>query len=154
MKANWCVLLLLATAAGCSLFPDIPVVHPEEPLPSQELSEQPPANHARVIFFNTSNRLLYGPDGTDRINVFVDGAPIGSIRIDNYLQVFLPLGRRRLTLEHRDIHDFRDDYRLLIDGRLLLVEVYCRPFSTRYKVVHTLPSDFQERFRSPPSDAR
>lgn len=151
MKACCCALLLVVvTLFGCSLFPDLPVVHPDEPLPSQQFSEQPPAGHARVIFFNTSNRLLYGPDGTDRINVFVNGKPIGSIRIGNYLQVFLPIGSHRLTLRHRDIHDFQDDYRILIDGKLLLVEVYCRPFSTRYEIVDSLPANFSERFESPP----
>ncbi len=125
---------------------DIPVVHPTTPPPSQSPTAKPPAGHARAVFFNTSNWLLYVPDGTDRINIYLDGAPLGSLRRHDFLQVFVNHGRHVLGLHHKVIVVFEDEYDIEISGEEAFIVVWCRPFSTQYELVDSLSPDFEATF--------
>ena len=116
---------------------------PRIPLPPQE-AKVAPTGLTRVMFFNTSNRALYFESGWIRIRL--DGRTVPTLWLNEYVQIFVQPGSHELLLEHYDVFSFTDTYRLEVAGREMLLEVWCRPFSTTFRQVDALPSNFATDF--------
>jgi hypothetical protein len=69
-------------------------------LPPQDITAAIPEGKARVVFLNTSNKLLYFESGPIKINL--NGQQVPSIWLDHYVQVFVDPGTHPLHLEHYD----------------------------------------------------
>jgi hypothetical protein len=137
MRPRLVVLALSLTAllAACRT-PDGPRV----PLPDQGLETSTPEGMVRVVFFNTSNPVLYPTSGSVRIQV--DGQTLPTLHHDRYTQVFLPPGRHDLLLEHWDMVVFTSRYSIEIAEPAAFFAVFSRPVSTGYEQVPELPADF------------
>jgi hypothetical protein len=133
-------ILIAILFTGCKT-PD----GPRFPLPPQDVSAPIPDGHVRVVFFNTSNHLLYFESGPIRIQL--DGNQIPSIWLDHYAQIYAQPGKHHLLLEHYDLFMWTSEYEVEFKDPEVFLEVYNRPVSTKYKFVDELPSDFLTRFK-------
>ena len=61
-------LLTLVYTSGCS----VPNLKPEFILPSQDIHSAVQPDLSRVVFFNASNMLLCGLDGSGKINIKIN----------------------------------------------------------------------------------
>jgi hypothetical protein len=145
-KANWLLDVLLLSSvfllAGCPM----PAIVTEYNLPSQHLITKPDKGLSRVVFFNTSNVIMFGVDQTGRVTIKINDKGLATLDIGSYVQIFLEKGEYDLYLAHRDIVLFEKKCKLKIDKDEILVEVFAEPVSTNYKLVEQLPADFPRRF--------
>ncbi len=117
---------------------------PRFPLPAQDISSSVPDGMVRVVFFNTSNHVLYFESGHIRIQL--DGNQIPTIWLDRYVQVYAEPGEHQLLLEHLDVLMFTNQYTVSFEGPEVFLEVFNGITSTKYKQVDELPPDFKSRF--------
>jgi hypothetical protein len=130
-------------ASGCA----INTIIPEYPLPRQSIDARPATGQVKVVFFNDSNRFLYGLDGSGKINVILAGKNVASLQICAYVQLFVDPGQYDLLLAHRDMATFESRHRLRVQGDAVFVKVYSQPISTDFEIVDALAADFSSRFR-------
>src|SRR6266568_8306392 len=96
------LLLLPLLLTGCLT----PVAN-EIPLAYDDLSVKPGnTNDTRLVIFNDSNFVLYGLDGSGRINVKLNGKGVAQIHVGYYAQAIVPKGTYQVDLMHRDTADF------------------------------------------------
>jgi hypothetical protein len=128
--------LILALAA-CMMAPIKPeMLHLNEDVNSPS----PVQGEVRLVFFNNSNKLMYGPDNTGRINIWLNGKAVGGPDIGEYIQVQVPKGKLQLTLVHLDGIEFKSTHELQAADRLLFVEVRATPISNDIEVHKNLPT--------------
>lgn len=132
-------VFLLVSVASCKT-----AEGPRIPLPPQHVSSEVPRDRVRVVFFNTSSRALYFESGWIRIRL--DGRTVPTLWIDEYTQIFAEPGEHKLLLEHFDLFRFTDRYAVHFSGQEIFLEVWCRPISTTFRQVESLPPEFSQRF--------
>jgi len=137
--------LIIAFACIGALFSGCATVTPETNLPSQKLSASIEKNKTRVIFHNTSNKLLYF-DASALIGIKVDGKGIANIHFDQYVQIDLTPGQHSLDLSHFDAVTFRDSYEFTAENEIMYVEVFNGLISTKFKVLPSKPVNFETDF--------
>ncbi|GEM_PF-1946183 len=130
-------------ASGCA----INTIIPQYPLPSQSIDARPATGQVKVLFFNDSNRFLYGLDGSGKINVTLAERNVASLQIGTYVQLFMDPGQYNLVLAHRDMATFESKHRLRVQGDAVFVKVYSQPMSTDFDIVNALPTEFTRDFR-------
>ena len=127
--------LTLALAA-CMMAP----VKPELTHLNEDVnSPSPVQREVRLVFFNNSSKLMYGPDNTGRINIWLNGKAVGGPDIGEYIQVQVPKGKHQLTLVHLDGIEFKSTHELQAVESLLFVEVRATPVSNDVEVHKSLP---------------
>jgi hypothetical protein len=133
-------IVICTSFSGCLMAP----VRPEVPLLGSDLSvgsSRP--DQAKLVFVNSSSKLLHGADATGRINVRLDGKAVGGPNVGEYLQVQVPKGKHTLEVWHRDVINFRTEHEINVDQDLV-VELKATPFSNRILVQSTMPAgDFR-----------
>lgn len=138
-------LALLFVAAlflsGCATTQPTP--NPAPPV----TSALPPSGKTQIVFFNSTNRMLWGP-GTGRIEIRINGGPADYLRQRKYVQVFLTPGSYKLELSHFDIFTFNDTYPLEVGTKPMYIEVFNSPVKTNFEIHSDLPSDFAEDYAS------
>lgn len=137
-------LLRLSTIIGLSLALSacmMAPIKPELPHLNEDLSSRSPApGEARLVFFNNSSKLMFGPDNSGRVNIWLNGKAIGGPNIGEYVQVQVPKGKHQLTLLHLDMFEFRSTHELEAADDLLFVEVRATVVSNEYQVHKSLPT--------------
>ena len=121
-------------------------VQQETLLPSQQLTAPITPNKTRVIFFNTSNKVLYS-DTSWRIGIKIDGKGVANLHFNQYVQIELDPGNHVLELSHVDVFTFKDKYDFVVGAETMYVAVYNSPISTKYKVLPEKPENFESNFR-------
>ena len=139
--------LLAITAALVTACSTIHTIHPQVELPAQTLGIVAPPGHARVIFFNSSNWVLFGLDGSGKLNIFLADKNLASLEIGTYVQLMLPHGEYDVTIAHLDIATFTSAHILAVTGEEVFVEVFAKTTSNGLEVVEELPADFAEDYR-------
>ena len=132
--------ITLILVSGCA------TVLPETPLPSQYFSAPIEKNKTRVVFHNTSNKILY-MDASSLIGVKVDGKGVANIGFDQYVQIDLIPGKHLLELSHFDAVTFRDSYDFIVKNQTMYVEVFNGIVSTKYKSLIEKPASFEKDFK-------
>jgi hypothetical protein len=135
-------LVLIAFTAtllsGCMMAP----IKPDLPHLNESIeSRSTKADEARLIFFNNSNKLLFGLDNTGRINVLLNGKAVGGPNIGEYIQVQVPKGKYLLNLVHLDLFEFRSVHELDVQDDPLFVELRATVVSNEIQVHKSLPAD-------------
>jgi hypothetical protein len=121
-------------------------VKQETLLPLQQLTAPVTPNTTRVIFFNTSNKVLYA-DTSWRIGIKLDGKGVANLHFNQYVQIDLEPGNHVLELSHVDVFTFRDKYDFVVGDETMYVAVYNSLVSTKYKVLPEKPVNFESNFR-------
>jgi hypothetical protein len=121
----------------------ISTLQPAVPLPEQSLDTSPGPGTTRVVLFNDSDRVLYGLDGSGKINASLDGKGLASVKIGQYLRLDLAPDEYILTLEHRDIVVFKSTHVPRVDQEPVFVKFGCTPTSHSVRVLQNRPADFE-----------
>jgi len=139
MKKISVIFLLLAIFSSCS------TVKQEINLSSQKLNSPITSDKSRVIFFNTSNKILYS-DGSWRIGIKLNGKGLANLDFDEYVLIDLTPGKYSLELSHIDIFTFRDLYYLDVIDQYMYIEVYNEITSTDFNILPNKPEDFENKY--------
>jgi hypothetical protein len=118
----------------------------EYQLPPQDIESLLSTGKTRVIFFNSSNALLYF-DGSWRIGIKVDGVGVENLHLSQYVQLELEPGIHKLELSHVDLFTFRDSYVLNVRDKTMYIEVYNSITSTEFKILDEEPKDFKTKYK-------
>jgi len=65
------------------------------------------ASITKMIIFNSSSSFLYGVDGSGVIGITINDKGFTRLKIDEYVQLFVPKGNYIFDLEHIDILSFK-----------------------------------------------
>jgi len=149
IKYKFALLLLITVIPGCyGIHHKFERIEPQYTLIPRTMHGLPAEEgNSRVVIFNNSNVLLYGPDLTDKIDILIDNKPLGSIRMHEYIMFDLMLGTHNLDLTHYDLFKFSNSYNLEINDNKMYIEVYNGLISTKFKLVHELPERFHEKYQ-------
>lgn len=146
MKRISQLALLLAVPlllAGC-LTPvknEIPLAGPDLSLPATN------PNETRLVIFNDSNYLLYGLDGSGRINVKLNGRGLTQLKVGYYVQVIVPRGSCEVGLLHVDQEYYSTTHQIELTGPEAFLEVRVTGFSNEARLVPALPPNFEKKFK-------
>ena len=146
MKRTIESVLLLAVPlllAGC-----LTPVRNEIPLAGSDLSVQATSpTETKLVIFNDSNYLLYGLDGSGRINVRLNGRGVAQIKVGHYAQVIVPKGSYRVDLLHVDREYYASQHQIELNEPESFLEVRAISFSNEANLVPALPADFEKKFK-------
>jgi hypothetical protein len=145
MKRISQLVLLLVIAlllAGC-----LTPVQNEIPLAGSDLSVKATGtNDTKLVIFNTSNYLLYGWDGTGRINVKLNGRGVAQLKVGYYAQVIVPKGSYQVDLLHVDREYYSSQHQIELSEPESYLEVRAISFSNEARLVPALPPNFGKKF--------
>ncbi len=116
-------------------------------LPDQDVQTAVDEGKTRVIFFNASNILLSGLDGSGKINVLLNDTALGSLNINKYVQIFLNQGSYEVNLAHRDTIIFETNHIIHVGKKDLYIKIYSKSTSNTCKKVNELPENFSKRYK-------
>jgi hypothetical protein len=131
------MLLLAAAVAACAV-PPIAAELPRVPLNPLQAPTDPTVS--RVVFRNNQPMPGYHLSPTGRLNVSVDGKGLGQIAPGEYVALDLPKGKRRVSLVHRDVVDFKSEHVLTLEQSVVVVDVFATITSNSMVVVDSSPS--------------
>jgi hypothetical protein len=138
-------LLLVATLllTGC-----LTPIENEIPLAGSDLSVRATGtNDAKLVIFNTSNYLLYGLDGTGRINVKLNGKGVAQLKVGSYAQVIVPRGSYEVGLLHVDRDYYSTQHQIELTEPESYLEIRAIAFSNEARLVPELPPNFVKKFK-------
>jgi hypothetical protein len=136
------VTITLAILSGCAATP----VQQEVQLPSQSIDQAAPSEgRSFVVMYNDSNQLMYGIDGSGKINVSLDGKGVGRLSIGRYVVVETSIGSHTVDLAHRDMMIFDSTHELEVPNQLTFVRIYSKVTSNGLEITER-PEDFESEF--------
>jgi len=144
MKKLSLLLIVSFFFIGCGQFFRLT---PQYDLPIQSLKAERQQGKTRVLFYNTTNLVLFGLDFTDKIDILLNNKNVGSARAREYILVDLEPKEYELNLTHYDaLIKFSNTYKLMVSDVDMFVNVYNGLVSTKYKLDKQLPDKFDKRF--------
>jgi hypothetical protein len=141
--SQWTALLgLLLLSTGC-----LSPVQNEIPLLAGGLSAKASGpNDTKLVIFNTSNGVLYGLDGSGRINVWVNNRGVAMVKIGHYAQVIVPRGPCHVSLTHRDMAKFNSEHDFTLTGPEAFLEIRATPISNAAELLLVPPGNLEQDF--------
>jgi hypothetical protein len=141
--------VFITSLTGCRLTP----VKNEIPLVTGDISlQQADPNYTKLLIFNASNYLMFGIDGTGRINVMLNGKGVAHLNIYEYAQLIVPKGKHKVSLVHRDIVHLSSEHEIDLVNAESFLKVYATVTSNRAKLVAVLPKNFDKKFKRANAD--
>jgi hypothetical protein len=120
----------------------------EIPLAGSDLSVKATGtNDTKLVIFNDSNFLLYGLDGSGRINVKLNGQGVAQLKVGYYAQVIVPRGSYQVELLHVDRDYYSSQHQIDLSEPESFLEVRAISFSNEVRLVSTLPPNFEKKFK-------
>jgi len=136
------LLVLPLLLSGC-----LTPVQSEIPLAQGDLSVKATnTNDTKLLIFNDSDHVLYGLDGSGRINVKLNGKGVAQLHNGQYLQVILQKGSYRVDLAHLDMVKFSSKYQIELTNSESFLEIRSTPTSNHAEIVPALPPNFERDF--------
>lgn len=116
-------------------------------LPSQ-IIDQPldDVNKIKLVIFNQSNALLYGVDGSGKINIHLNGKGVGQLQIGQYVILEVDKGRHIIDLLHRDIVNFSSSHELDVSESPSYIKIYSKMTSNGLEKVKAIDG-FESKFQ-------
>lgn len=157
-KENSCVWIAEAeskapvTEKVCACMPPAnclaPVVQSKYANLGADLSAAPSTpTDAKAVFLNSSHPVLYRVTGS--IQITINGIPIATLGIGEYIQLQLPPGTHEVELAHWDIFTFRSKHAIVVTLPNSYYELHATPISNRLIQHFRLPpeSELPKSFR-------
>jgi hypothetical protein len=120
----------------------------EVPLAGGDLSVKATStNDTRLVIFNNSNFLLYGLDGSGRINVKLNGKGLVQLKVGYYAQAIVPKGSYQVELLHVDRDYYSSQHQIELSEPESFLEIRAVSFSNEAGLVSTLPPNFEKKFK-------
>jgi hypothetical protein len=137
------LFVVLLLCSGC-----LAPVKNEIPLAGSDLSiKTAGTNETKLVVFNDSNFLLYGLDGSGRVNVRLDGKGVAQLKVGYYAQVIVPRGNHEVGLLHVDRDYYSTQHEIELTEPEAYLEVRALGFSNEARLVSALPPDFEKKFK-------
>ena len=137
------VVIIFIFISGCCMAP----IKTELPLLENNIAiKNEDSSKVKMIIFNSTNKILFGPDMTGRINIKLNDKAIGGLNIGEYTQLIIPKGKHRLELVHLDMVYFKSYHDLVAEKDPLIVEIWATPVSNSLWTLDNLPADFINNF--------
>lgn len=133
---------ILFALYGCAATPPVSEVQ----LPSQLLNEPPGNGRIQLIIFNDSNALMYGLDGSGKINIHHNGKGVGQLKIGQYVILSVEEGSHNIDLLHKDIVNFDSTHQLLVSDSPTYLKIYAKVTSNGAEIV-SKPDNFESKFK-------
>lgn len=112
----------------------------------EENSEKNMSNYSKIIFYNNSNKLLYVKANAIGIEINIDGEKVTRIKRGQYGEVIIEKGKHDVILTHWDAFKFANKCQMDFVDDQYVIELYCSPVNTLYKMKQDLPKDFHEKY--------
>jgi hypothetical protein len=136
------LIIALQTLSGC-----LSPVKNEIPLLSGDLSlKATNALDTKLVIFNDSNYLMFGLDGSGRINIKLNGKGVTQLNLGCYTQMIVPKGGYQLDLTHLDMGTFSSRHQIELTQPESFLEIRATPASNAAQLVPALPADFAAKF--------
>lgn len=130
-------MLLLLTFSSCALKP-ISSSYQSVKTPVTSLSH---IGDGQVLFYNGAD-ILHAIDNTARLNIWVNGKPMGQLRVKEYVVVQLPPGKYEVKLQHQDMVNIRSTHQIEIDNITKVIRVEPTIASNKLTLKYALPDNF------------
>jgi hypothetical protein len=104
-------------------------------------------NETKLVIFNDSDVLLFGIDGSGRINVKLDGKGVAQLNIGRYAQVITSKGQHQVELLHLDVVHFRSHHSIALSAPESFLRIYATSLGNKIELVPELPPEFEKRFK-------
>lgn len=136
-------LYIVMLLSACGATPPVREVM----LPPQKLGvTSDDSSYGKLVLFNDSNRLMYGMDGSGKINIHLNGKGVGQLRIGEYVILDVAKGAHKLDLLHVDLMTFKSSHDLEIAKDEEYVKIYAKMTSNGVEIVEK-PVDFEAKFK-------
>ena len=145
-KATKYLTIILAGVLlfGCGARP----IKREVVLPDQVIGQVPSkTGNSRLVIFNDSNMFLYGIDGSDKINVSLDGKGVGQLEIGQFLIVETTSTSHVIDLMHWDLLTYESVHKIDISEPEVFLKIYSKLISNGAEIV-SKPKDFSLTYES------
>lgn len=139
--SNLAIIGILTVLAGCAATPPLTEVL----LPPQSISAQPEEGLIQLVIFNDSNFLMYGLDGSGKINIHQDGQGVGQLRIGQYVILAVAEGLHTIDLLHKDLVNFSSTHEISVGSSQTFVKIYAKVTSNGAEIVPK-PENFDLEF--------
>lgn len=143
MLKNMGLISIMILISACGATPPVR----EVTLPEQKLGvESADRAHSKLVLFNDSNRVMYGMDGSGKINIHLDGKGAGQLRIGEYLILDVTKGAHKIDLLHVDMMTFKSSHDIEVKNDEEYAKVYAKMTSNGIEIVEK-PADFESKFK-------
>lgn len=136
------ILGALAILVGCAATPPAREVQ----LPPQSIDESSQEGLVQLVIFNDSNSLLYGLDGSGKINIHQNGKGVGQLKIGQYVVLTVKEGSHIIGLLHKDLVNFSSTHTVSVSGSPTYLKIYAKVTSNGAEIV-SRPEGFESKFK-------
>ena len=134
---GWVFILIMQ---GCTSIPAGSQIQ----LPQQDFSAPAPAEHSKVVLYNTTNKIVW--PASHRIIASFNSELTPEVPSGSYVILYLPPAIYEFTLSHWDLFNFSDTYELEVTLDDTYIRIFNGIVSTKYEIVDDLPDDFETNF--------
>jgi hypothetical protein len=99
----------------------------------------------KVLFYNGAD-ILHRMDNTARLNIWIQGKPLGQLRGGEYVIIQLNEAEYNVKLHHQDVFNMRSEHKLQINDTVKVVRVEPTLTSNKLTITNYLPDRFK-RFK-------
>lgn len=96
-----------------------------------------------ILIFNGAN-ILHKMDNTARLNIWIDGKPLGQIRPSEYVIINLKKGKHLFKALHIDVINMRSEHDVEIDNETKVIKIKPNLTSNKLEVTNELPNRFEK----------
>ena len=96
-----------------------------------------------ILIYNGAD-ILHKIDNTARLNIWIDGKPLGQIRPSEYVIINLKNGKHLFKALHIDVVNMRSEHDVEIDEKTKVIEIKPNITSNRLRVTNELPKRFDK----------
>ena len=143
MKIKLIALIgILAFLVGCAATPPAREVN----LPKQSINELLEDTLIQLVIFNDSNSLMYGLDGSGKINIHHNGKGVGQLKIGQYVILAVKEGSHTIDLLHKDIVNLSSTHQISVSSSPAYLKIYSKVTSNGAELV-SKPESFESKFK-------
>lgn len=142
IKASLFVVFIL-TLSSCALQPIVSQYDYQQY--KDEKVDIAKLGNGKVLIYNGADGL-HKVDNTARLNMWIDGKPMGQVRASEYAIMELAKGSYEFNLLHVDLFRFKSTHRVLVDEKTKVIRIEPTFSSNDLNVTNQLPSRF-DKFR-------
>lgn len=133
------LFIVLAALSSCALKP-IPTEYNYVKL---ETVDATTLGNGKVMIYNGAG-IMHKMDNTARLNVWIDGKPIGQLRPKEYLILDLKNGKYKFNVVHIDMVKMKSEFQVDIDENTKVIKVDPTFSSNKLTITNELPKNFDK----------
>ena len=139
------VLLILIISAFYSCSSNLKVIQSEYNLLRLEddVFNLNKLGNGKVLIYSGADILH---QATGRLNIWIDGKPIGQLRLKEYLIVNLEEKSYNFKLQHIDVVNMRSNHKVVVTKETKIIRIEPTVFSNKLTVTNDFPDNIEKFF--------